>query len=304
MKTSWWPLLASSLATLACLVAMSLLPGRTATHGRATMAEAAALPDANGFVLDGLHFDRHAISTDPHLEPLRQFFKKTCPAKTGLDAAVCISDEFARVFPFGAANHEFVDPQYDPVADLQAHVAGEAGHCVTRSGLAAAILLASGINARQVQIAWGGGHSIFEVYDDRYGWVMFDPTYGLTYGDPADPLSISEAVGRGRLQWTRVGLASEGRVPDLPIEVPEALYPDPWLYTRSGRRAASWPFRNHFVHVGGVSLTHGLRQEVARACFVGFGALTFVLGLLRLHSRRVMLRGRGRSSVPERAPST
>ena len=287
MARAHWPLVASAVATVATVGLMAALPGRTSTHSRVTVEEVAAVPHADGFHLDGMRFDLGAYRRDTRLEPLRQFMTITCPGRAGLGAAVCISDEFVRRFPFGAPHQEFVNPAYDPVADLRAHLAGEPGHCVTRSGLVAAILLASGISARQVQITGVLGHNVLEVYDEVAGWVMFDPTFGVTYASPdrpERPISVAAAVEtKGILVTKSIGLSASS-TPEL-REIPEALFPDPWLYTRSGERAARWPFRGLFVHVGRTSLRFSLGQELARGGFLAFGLLTLFLGIRRIRGR-------------------
>lgn len=304
MRRVSWPLVASFVATAAAATAMVMLPGRTSAHGRVDRAEAAAPPTADGFHLDGLRWDIERLKNEPRMAPFRAFMQTACPGLEGLAAAVCVSDEFSRRFPNTAPKHEFLDASYDPVADLAQHLAGDPGHCVTRSGLESTVLLASGISARQVQITGGLGHNVLEVYDAKRGWVIFDPTFGVTYASPDRPgkaLSVADAVIEPRVIPVSVGLPSTG-LSDAPHEIPEALYPDPWLYTRVGERAARWPFRGMFVHVGHASLRYGLGQQLARTSFVFFAILTTALFTLR--KRRARQEAKAASLRPEPVAAT
>lgn len=280
-----WPLAVSMSVVLASTVGLGMLPGRTSSHGRVEIAEASAAPQPGGFHLDGLRWDLDRYRADPHLEPLRAFMRAACASRRGLDAAVCISDEFARRFPNSPPKHEFLDASYDPVTDLEVHLAGAPGQCTTRSSLEAAILLAAGVNARQVQITGAQGHNVLEVYDEQTGWVIFDPTFGAIYATPerpGRPVSVAEAVSQPTLVPTGVSLAPSP-ISEAPHEIGEALFPDPWLYTRSGERAAHWPFRGRFIHVGAASFRYGRGQEILRGCFLvsALAALFLLVKLLR-----------------------
>jgi len=189
-----------------------------------------------------------------------------CASLAGLDAAECLSATFAATFPHGVPSHEFVDAEYDPVADLASHMEGAPGHCVTRSGLIAAILLSAGMAARQMQMA-APHHNVVEVFDERLGWVLIDPTFGAVFRTASGPSSAAALVNDSDGQWTQE-LASPAPHAKLGFEPDtgprEIAFPDPWLYTRSGKRAADWPFRGIFVHAGARGWQQGFGQQVAR----------------------------------------
>lgn len=290
-------MVASAVATVVSVVAMSRLQGRTASHRWVDAAEASAAPTPDGFSVADLRWDLATLRKEPRLEPLRAFMASVCPGRQGLDAAVCLSDELSRRFANAPPTREFFDATYDPAADLQSHLAGEPGHCTTRSGLSASILLASGIAARQLQITAGLGHNVLEVYDAEHGWVIFDPTFGVTYAKAGDtkPMSAREAVAAQKVVPVPVGVSSSD-LSDAPHEIRDAIYPDPWLYTRSGRRAARWPFRGRFVHVGEPTFGFGLGQEIARTAFIASALATIGSGILFLRSRR---RARTRAAEPK-----
>ncbi len=292
-----WSLVASAVATFVSVVAMVRLPGRTASHRWVDAAEASAAPSPEGFVIGDLRWDLVRLQADPRLEPLRSFMASVCPGRDGLHSAVCLSNELSRRFANAPPTREFFDASYDPAVDLQSHLAGEPGHCTTRSGLSASILLASGIPARQVQITAGLGHNVLEVYDAKLGWVIFDPTFGVAYAKHGDttPISARDAVTVQKMVPVSLGMSSSD-LSDAPHEVRDAIYPDPWLYTRSGRRAARWPFRGRFVHIGSPTFGFGLGQEIARTAFIASALATLGSGILLVRSRR---RARGRAAAPK-----
>src|SRR5437016_1533288 len=159
------------------------------------IASDAKLPE-NGFSIGNLYWDIRGYTIDPRLQPLRVYFKDHCAGRTGVAAAFCLSDRFAEQFPFGEPAGDLFAADYDPVAELQDHTEkGRPGNCVTRSGLAAAALLSVGIPARVVQLLPpdGQGHNIFSVWDEKYGWVAIDPTFGEMVADEDGPLSALHA---------------------------------------------------------------------------------------------------------------
>lgn len=276
----------SFLAALVCAVCLFFLSGRRADH--VFLGDAPESPPPRGdFSLGPLRWDLAVYAADVHLEPLRQFFSETCPGLKGLEAAKCISNALVRAFPEGATASDLFDVDYDPVADLTTHLSGKPGHCVTRSGLVAAIMLSTGLPARQVQIAppLPFAHNADEIYDERWGWVLFDPKYGTVFQTANGPASASSAVVR-REQGTAVRIAAASALPtNMNIDGEHELrYPDPWLYTRVGRRAASWPFRNLFVHMGTPTWGNGMAQQWLRrlGVFFAFVALAGWLSRLRL----------------------
>ncbi len=274
----------------ASLVAVSSLPGRSSVHERVTIEELSAAPTSDGFQLGPLRWATDALHHDRSLDPFRELVAQDCPGRRGLEAAICFSNVLARHFPHGDPNHEFLDGAYDPVEDLRLRMGGASGHCVTRSGLLATALLASGIHARQVQLIGPRGHNVDEVFDEHLGWVVFDPTFGTVYGGAEHPLSAASLLLSGHAEIAPVAATSSLRE-DAPHEFDEIVYPDPWLYTRRGARAAPWPFRGLFVDAGKRSIGMGLGQQMARAA-LAVSVVSLVLSLL------VWKRGRRLSSSP------
>lgn len=280
------------LALLVVGAVMLWLPGRTSEHVRVGLDEVARAPERVGFEVGPLTWDVAAYERDARLGPLRRFLAEHCAGLDGLDAATCLSATFAATFAHGTPRREFVDAEYDPVTDLASHVAGAPGHCVTRTGLIAAILLSAGMAARQVQMA-APHHNVFEVFDKRWGWVLVDPTFGAIFRTTAGPGSAAALARGDDGQWTQ---EIPSPSPHLQLEFEpntgprEIHFSDPWLYTRSGKRAAHWPFRGLFVDAGARSWHGGLRQQVAR-----WTAGALILALVAtftsagLRSRRSML---------------
>ena len=98
-----------------------------------------------------------------------------------------------------------------PSKHLERHMAGEPGHCLTRSAIVATQLLSVGIPARVVQMvpAEGKGHTVVEVWDEASGWTVVDPTSGgvvtsrTQQGSAADLLDAPANV-----QWKPLRSAS------------------------------------------------------------------------------------------------
>lgn len=264
------------------------LPGRSSESKHAEVAEAERVPEAEGhFDLSVLHWDMSLYRSDARLEPLRREFSRSCGGLEGLVAAGCIGDLFHRSFPGGAPKHEFVDATYDPAADLASHLAGgEPGHCVTRAGLVAATLLASGIPARVVQIrSVGSGHTLVEVWDRGLGWVLSDPTMSPARREPRSAVDAVLRDSSPRLP-ARAGDGIGADERDRgPREQAQLAYPEPWLYTRVGERAAAWPLRGLFVSVGPRRLLDGPVQTLLRWLVVGQIGLAGIAALIAYRRR-------------------
>ena len=146
-----------------------------------------------------------------------------------------------------------------------------------RSGLLAAVLLSNGIPARVVQL-WGDsqGHTIVEIWTAEQGWILFDPSTGCVIGGKiggkAAAFSASALLrSSGPIKVYPVGLASFrpsnlaafyesfGPATDLHL-----LYPEPWLYLRTGQRFSSWPFRGRYTSPENLTWRYGLGQR----CYV------------------------------------
>ena len=273
-----YSLLASLLAA-ASLVVSGKLPYRTADLRRAPDASEPPASDGS-FQVGHLKWHTPLYATEPRLEPLRDFFREHCVGSTGGDAAVCLSNVFARAFRADSPASEFFDRTYDPVADLAVHMKGQAGHCVTRSGLISAILLSVGIPARVVQFhsSTGLGHNVMSVWDPARGWIIFDPSFGAFAALDGRPVGAAQLAYRSKdLAALPAGLVPEGAGhsareyygtlagPGLTLVVPE-----PWLYMRVGQHAAPWPFRGSFAVTGARPWRIGPAQDVARLSFLFF----------------------------------
>jgi hypothetical protein len=240
---------------------------------RATVEEARAPRDP--LALGPLRWDPAPYQSAPSLAPLRNMVATHCAGLPAVATAECLADLFAQRFAHGVPAAEFFDARYSPADDLAAHLAGAPGHCVTRSGLLAAALLAAGIPARVVQLRplSGGGHNVAEVWDQANGWVYIDPTYRLTVeGMPGTTSAAASLRPKAHTRW-RVNtamreVAGTGTETAFLYDNMDRLlgghlvYPDPWAYTRVGRQLAPWPFQARFVVVGPLSLRLGLLQRL------------------------------------------
>jgi hypothetical protein len=268
-------------------VAVVRLPYRTAQL--TAVGESSAAPAADGsFHVGPMTWDVPRYAREPALEPLRAFFRAHCAGRSGFAAATCVSDAFAMSFGKGAPAHEFVDASYDPVVDLDAHLHGEVGHCVTRSGLVSAVLLAVGIPAKVVQIlgASGSGHTVMSVWDAQRGWLVYDPSFGGLVGVGGKPSNVTGLVDTPE----DLSMLPAGKVPGGGNPGDEAFYerlegpgltvllPEPWLYMRVGEHRAHAPLRGEFAVCGAFNWRTGPAQSLARGTF----AASFLLGLASL----------------------
>jgi len=196
----------------------------------------------------------------PALEAFRDTLRSDCGTVIGVTAATCAAKALAHRSPIGNPSIEFVDRDFDPSAHFASHMAGEPGHCLTRSAIVATQLLATGIPARVVQMIpqHSKGHTVLEVWDEALGWTVIDPTSGgivtsqRRQGSAADLLATPSD-----LQWTPIPSAafppnSQRTQKSYYESVLRGVlvYPEPWLYLRIGERVAPWPFLGQFVRVG------------------------------------------------------
>lgn len=240
-----------------------------------TVAEARSPRDPMS--LGGLRWDVDLYASAPSLSPLRQLVRERCPGLGAVATARCLADLFAARFAHDPPRREFFDSTYAPAQDLAAHLAGEPGHCVTRSGLLAATLLAAGFPARVVQLVaahTAGGHNVAEVWDPVEGWVVVDPTYGMLLDGGRDQVSAAAALSAPVAAHWHVD-PSIRPVPHTRRNEGQAIYangghllggnvvyPDPWLYTRVGSKRAPYPFQGRFVIAGPRSLALGIGQPL------------------------------------------
>lgn len=267
-----------------------LIPDRAATNQAI---------DETGFWIGPHRVNIPDYVAAPTLAEFRKAFQTECPTTASpFDQAVCISSQMAGRFAHGEPNNEFVAPGFDPALDLAAHLGGEPGHCVTRAGLAATVLLSRGVAARALQLITpdGVGHNVFEVWTADHGWVIVDPTYGhITYRPHAGAAYKLETA-----TLTPKGIEASF------LDKPGALnglfiYPEPWLHTRIGTHWAPWPFRGTFV-VGG---PRGARFVATHwglfASALGTGGLSAAFFVSWVASRRARLAKREEEAATEAA---
>jgi hypothetical protein len=290
----------------------------------------AQAPSPN-FDIGTVHWDVTGYASEPALEPLREFYRETCKDQKGLAAALLLAEEFSYRFPFESPKVDFFEAQYSLMEDFRAHVErGEPGHCVTMSGLMAAVLLSAGCPARVVQVysPHHKGHNMVEIWDQNQGWVFIDPSYMawvrcdevLGSSRPGDK-PIVHKIGR-TFSGVRANRPSEN-LNVLYFDPKDGLmwgprtYPEPWLYLRLGPRAAPWPFRGRIVVDGPSSWRLGTAQH---ALWAGIAINVVLLHLClawqvqryfasqassyRLRWRAYLAREAGTSSVPGSEPAS
>jgi hypothetical protein len=262
-----------------------------------------ALAPQDPLVLGGLSWHPEQYLGNPRLAPFADLVRRHCSGLGPLETTRCLSDLLAARFPHGSPTEELFDPGFSPTAQLKRHLEGEPGHCVTRSGIIATALLASGIPGRMVQlIGEGKGHNAVEVFDRDKGWIFFDPTYGGEFAETRDGRSAPALrKAGGGLPWIQssvlpVAVAGAPAVGQLgysgtsrDLLTGSLVYPEPWLYTRVGSKLAPSPFQATFLVVGERSwqLAFGRRVlygiillTLALLVFASLPAFVFVRGLV------------------------
>lgn len=277
---------ASAVGALLSLVALKQLGYSTSWIVGISEEEVSLAPSSGRLEVGKVQWGLGELSRAPSLTPFRTTFAD-CASTDGVLAAKCVFERLEHA-PIGNPSSEFVDVKYDPAAALAAHLGGEPGHCTTRSALAATALLALGKPARLIQLypAEGSGHNLIEVFDLSHGWVVFDPSTGDTFSDESGQLHSGASLQAARsVRWTRLTAG-----PDVwRYRFATVLYPEPWLYTRVGARAAPWPFRAIFLRGGTRRLDLGPLQRLAQIGALAFSGLaSFLLfsALARLLPRR------------------
>jgi hypothetical protein len=274
---------------------LMLLPfsGRRSDAVHVDATELAGPPQRDQFDLGPVRWDVADYRTEKTLEPLREFFEHHCAGTVGLTAAWCVTDVFHAAFPHGDPAREFLGPTFDPAVDLQEHLAGAPGHCVTRSGLVAAVLLASGIPARVAQIVpvdGSPGHTVAEVWNAT-GWVMVDPSLSVQFEQDGRPLSVAEVVFEGE-GAPRLRADTDPSTPkryaawQTPVVSTQIVYPEPWLYMRTGPKSARFPFRGVAVHAGPQFFALGPAQNFLHGAVAAFGGGGFALLAIAVVARR------------------
>jgi glycosyltransferase involved in cell wall biosynthesis len=254
-----------SLLVVLATYALEALPYSTSLIEHVERADVNPGRPTPDFSLGSLRWQVSHYAIDPVLEPLRKYYRAHADGKNGLDAARLITEGIASRSPLGEPSQEFVNAGFNPVSSFLLQLGGEPGHCTTRSGSVAAVLLASGIPARVFQIIPLGpdghlrladGHNVLEVWDDQSGWSMVDPILGgMLVGDRAGSRSASEKMQNPgaftafpHLMNTQY-IGNKSYYHDLGPSFC-VLFPEPWLYVRSGNRSAPRPFRGRYVCVG------------------------------------------------------
>lgn len=273
-----------------------MLPGTTALYRFVDQVDVPAT--AVDFSVPPLHWPIDTYQRAPSLALYRETFAEHCASVTnmtsnrGLAAAHCISDLLAKRFVHRTPRSEFFAQQYSPQEALRAHLGGAQGHCTSRAGLAATMLLAVGIPARVVQVLNpnAGGHTLIEVFTDEH-WVAVDPSYGVVLGDGTSSLSLSEALDApdvlARERWVSPDPASVFALNSYQYFKRELgarmMIPDPWMYTRVGTTGAPWPYRATVLVEGPPALAFGVQNWIAAGFFASSVAwfVVYVLSLLR-----------------------
>ena len=274
-------------------------------YSRASLRSVAADEAGSGgdpLRLAGLDWHPAAYATAAALEPIRSAVAQHCPGSAGYPLATCLANLFAQRFSQGMPTREFFNRQHNPAAVFQAHLSGEPGHCVSRSGMLAVALLATGTPARVVQILSQDGtrgHNVAEVWDDGR-WRVLDPSFAGRLESADGSTSAIDMTTAPFPRWrhsaTRVKVPGVNQAEALREYEQDRLrgaliiYPEPWLYTRVGEPMASWPLRGRFVIVGARTLQVGLGQALLQAGILLTGLVGLGLGLLLA---RDLVRGLG-----------
>ena len=240
----------------------------------------------HGFSIGSVRWEVEQFSSAPVLAPFRRYFVEKCGGQTGTAAAMCLSEAFARAFPAGTPKHEFLERHFDPVTNFEAHLSGQPGHCLSRSAMLATTLLSVGIPARVASFTprsgWGG-HTLVEVWAGG-DWVVVDPTEVGLVGSirPSSAAGMKHMPASLRLFNGDGSLRQDHYVLSQSVESGELVYPEPWLYTRTGPRFSFWPFRGKFIQVGVYRWRFSTPLLLCRLAFVitVLTGLYFLAGLL------------------------
>jgi len=227
---------------------------------------------SRGFSIGSVRWDLELYSRAPALAPFRRYFFGRCGGRTRIQAALCLSQAFDHAFPMGSPKHEFLERNFDPVTDFEAHLSGQPGHCVNRSSMLATTLLSVGIPARVVSFTPRSGlkgHTLVEVWAGA-DWMAVDPTEVGLIGSirPSSAAEIKRMSGSLRLFDVDGNVRQDPYPMSESIASGELVYPEPWLYTRTGPRFSFWPFRGEFIQVGRYSWRFSTPLLLCRVAFV------------------------------------
>jgi hypothetical protein len=265
-----YALLAFVLALLALAVTKTL-PYASFVIANTDVGEPTSDP-SHGFSIGSIRWEAQEFSRAPGLAPFRRYFIERCGGQTGTHAAMCLAQAFDHAFPVGIPKHEFLERHFDPVGDFEAHLSGQPGHCVNRSAMLATTLLSVGIPARVASFSprsgWGG-HTLVEVWAGA-DWAVVDPTEVGLVGSKWPSSAAEIKRGTDALRLFNV----DGTVRQDPYPLSESIargelvYPEPWLYTRTGPRFSFWPFRGKLIQVGVHSWRFSTPLSLCRFAFV------------------------------------
>ncbi len=263
-----WAVSGAGLIALAfgLLLILKALPYSSVRLAPVEALEAARAPTPD-FALGPLRWPVGELAAAPALRPFRDAMRATCGDAKGVPAAICATCVLSQRTPIGDPTSEFVNTRFDPVAHFERHLAGAPGHCLTRSAILATQLLAVGVPARVVQLvpARAKGHTLVEVWDDTLGWTMVDPSTGGFVTGAARRASAADLLADpASVEWKPFGGASPATSESeakkhyfQALLAGNVLYPEPWLYLRTGARVATWPLRGHYARVGPAFLALG-----------------------------------------------
>jgi hypothetical protein len=300
-----------ALAAGAALSLLIALPFSTSQISSTQPADALDAPTPD-FHIGPLEWPVSHLARVADLEPFRLNLRSACGSLAGVEAAVCFSNHLARTFPHGSPQTEFVNPGFQPVGQMLAHLHGEPGHCLSRSGLLAAALLASGIPSRVVHILSPelAGHTVVEVWSAADGWTVVDPTFGrFLRSHRGAPNAWALVVGEQRLEWIATGETPLGIGDPSPLggwTHGTVIYPDPWLYLRIGDSRATWLYRGLYVVLRPAHLAIGPAQAFLAPVIVvssvgTIGCLGFVLLACFRTWREASFRAKGPGFIAENA---
>jgi hypothetical protein len=254
--------------SLGLLIVLKALPYSTVILEPVALSQARQRPSPN-FSIGSVSWSVAAFAETKALQPFRDTMHAACGDAKGLAAAACATRQL-EVSSFGNPTSEFVNVDFDPIAHLERHLKGAPGHCLTRSAILAAELLATGTPARVVQMmpARGKGHTLVEVWDEALGWTVVDPTAGGYITGVTEHASAADLLADpNRVDWRSF------KAQATPAEVVakreyfrtllagNLLYPEPWLYLRVGQRIAPWPWRGLYARIGPSHATLGPMQR-------------------------------------------
>jgi hypothetical protein len=252
--------------------------------------------------LGPLRWDAPPDGHAPATSALPGFVRASCmvPAPP-LELAACLTNALASRCPHAPTGRTVLDPAREYPSMVSRHLAGQPCDGPARSGMLAAALLVAGVPARLVHMtnpSAGITHTAIEVLDGERGWQLFDPLFaGTVTASAGGSAAAVTMAGPEEIRFDRianppagVGVDLDGQgfyegIPGKP-RATHLVYPEPWLYTRSGQPTAPWPFAARYVVAGPLSWSLGIGQRV----LCGLVPLTFaglaVVFVLDLRARR------------------